>query len=338
MSSGNVTSAIGMWETCATYESGFPAFVIGQQGDITINIAFASGRNPDQHAGCGGFVPSNGSGGVVTGGTITIYEQPGAAAAFNSCSSTYVETIAHELGHVLGLSESGCSGYIMTGNTGSPGRAVYGAECGAAALRWTTPAELGGGSGGGTDNPNTNCPLILDLNGDGIQTVSILDGVRFFDPDRDGVSNVGGWTRADTEEAFVWTDVNRDEAVNFGELLGTAFILPDGTAARNGFQVLAYYDAPELGGNADGFMTREDRFFHKLRLWIDRDHNGISTPDETMALPASNVVSITTAFEHVHTPDGNGNTIMLRGTYTTRHGQELTDRLAEDIGFRVIRK
>ncbi|MEA2568636.1 MAG: hypothetical protein QOI24_637 [Acidobacteriota bacterium] len=67
------------------------------------------------------------------------------------------------------------------------------------------------------------CPLVLDLNGDGIHTTSLaISPVSFWDRDFDGIADPSGWTDPDTEEAFLWIDGDDDRAVGPGELFGSA--------------------------------------------------------------------------------------------------------------------
>jgi hypothetical protein len=327
----SIISAIGMWSGCNEDGWGFPSLAFNQPGSINIVVQLLAGANPIGIGGCGFFDHQLSNSNQVQGGTIYLYELTGDG---KSCADTRVETIAHEIGHVLGLHDSTCSGYIMSGNLLYPSRSVRSSECAFADTRWTTSAETGGGGGGGTENPNTNCPLLLDLNGDGIRTASILDAARFFDPDGDGVPNEGGWTNASSEDAFVWIDVDHDDGVDRGELLGTGMLLPGGAIAKNGFQVLRVYDAPVNGGNADGVISRDDAVFTKLRLWIDRNHDGVSQETETSAA-ASRVIAIDADFTHRHEPDGKGNMLMLEATYLWRHGHHVERRSAVDVGFRV---
>ena len=69
------------------------------------------------------------------------------------------------------------------------------------------------------------------------------------------------------------------------ELFGNHTLGPDhveGTEeeyAANGYAALAKYDA-----NGDGFIDAQDPIFAKLRLWSDRNQDGVGTPSELNSL------------------------------------------------------
>lgn len=121
-----LSAAIGMWETCTSFGSGFPALVFNGNGSFNVSVEFVPGRNMNT-AGCGVFRHTLNSSGQVIGGTIWVYEFN---AEGDACAPTRSDTIAHELGHVLGLGNSECPGYMMYGNNGVSGsRSVNVEEC-----------------------------------------------------------------------------------------------------------------------------------------------------------------------------------------------------------------
>jgi hypothetical protein len=185
-------------------------------------------------------------------------------------------------------------------------------------------------------------PLLLDLNGDGIHTTE--PDVR-FDLTGDGAADLASWSNGATEEGFLYLDLNRNGIVDGGqELFGDVTFLPNGSRARHGFEALAAYDAPAQGGNGDGIISAGDRVWGSLRVWVDRNHDGIATHDENDALPAVQVVSISLAWETFgadrdYGRDAANNYHVFQGTFTQRvihNGRpELVERAAHDIYFRI---
>ncbi len=94
-------------------------------------------------------------------------------------------------------------------------------------------------------------PLVLDLNGNGIQTTAI-DPARpiLFDMDGDGTKHATGWVAA--VEAIVVRDINGNGLIDSGrELSGDATLLTRGARvgqkAADGFEALADLDVSANG-------------------------------------------------------------------------------------------
>lgn len=187
------------------------------------------------------------------------------------------------------------------------------------------------------DHPCTS-PLVLDLDGDGrILTTGSEYGVE-FDINGDGTPDSIGWLAKDSGDGFLWLDLNLNGTVDDGgELFGSSTLLPNGTFADNGFEALAVYDAPEFGGDGDGLITRSDLIWHRLRIWVDRNHDGISQRRESHPLEAHGVVAIDLTYQTVDQLDGHLNLHTLAGTTLLRSrrpgGEQLQQGLVEDIYF-----
>ncbi len=118
-----------------------------------------------------------------------------------------------------------------------------------------------------TSPPPCGDPLILDLDGDGIETISMKDGA-YFDHDGNGFAEQTGWSGPD-DGLLVW-DRNGDGIINDGkELFGDQTILQNGERATNGFQALAEWD-----DNLDGKIDANDAVWSNLKIWRDFDEDG----------------------------------------------------------------
>ena len=128
-------------------------------------------------------------------------------------------------------------------------------------------------------------PLVLDLDGDGFETLSVNDGV-YFDEDATGLAEKTAWVSAD--DALLAVDLNGNGVIDDGsELLGTSTLLANGEKAKSGFEALAQYDT-----NGDGVIDCNDEIFSKILIWQDKNGDGVSQKDELISLEKAGIVSI----------------------------------------------
>jgi hypothetical protein len=141
---------------------------------------------------------------------------------------------------------------------------------------------------------------VLDLEDDGFDLTGLEDPV-WFDIDHDGLGEWVAWTHPAGKDGFLCLDWNQNGRIDNGaELFGNHTRLLGGGIAQNGYDALGQYDRPAAGGNFDGWIDSRDLVFSKLRLWIDRNHNGDSEPGELLTLPVERIVRI--GLQHVETP------------------------------------
>ena len=162
-------------------------------------------------------------------------------------------------------------------------------------------------------------PLALDLNGDGLRSISAVAGV-VFDVNADGQAERVGWLS--TSDAWLGLDRNGNGLIDDGsELFGSGTTLPDGSKALDGFAALRVLDS-----NQDGVIDPNDADFAGLSVWVDRNTNAKTDPGELRSLAQAGVQSLSLAAKPTAIVD-QGNLIGLMGTYTTTDGRthELSD-------------
>jgi hypothetical protein len=316
----SIAGAIDLWGTgCNSIGSSLPSLLAAPSNasvcDCFVDVYLdpnpsVTGDHADTYRQA--YYPAPGAAATLASVTIVCYVQP--------CSP---RLLAHEIGHALGLNDapSTCSSdHIMSKpNSGLD----FSDACTAAAAAWTIPSEQTGTPGTpGVPTTCHNCntggpePLILDLNGDGIHTTD-LNAPVFFDLDADGDADEITWTHPDTEEGILWLDLNHNRRVDDGsEIFGIGTTLPSGEKATNGFEALQVYDDPAHGGNGDGRISAGDRIFGRLRVWVDRNHDGVSQDDELTSIHALRIHELFVNYVVDQTPDAYGNEHRFRSVYS----------------------
>ncbi|TWP15677.1 hypothetical protein EUA75_01735 [TM7 phylum sp. oral taxon 353] len=158
-------------------------------------------------------------------------------------------------------------------------------------------------------------PLVFDLGGDGITTVSLEESNAFFDLDNNGFAEKTSWVGA--KEGLLAYDKNGDGMINGGnELFGDRTLMKDGkTLASSGFAALAEYD-----DNKDGKIDSNDVIYALLRIWQDSDGDGIASAGELRQLVDLGIVSIGLSYSNTGVTDGANNIQVRTGTFTLEDG------------------
>ncbi|MEC9071097.1 MAG: hypothetical protein VX938_01905, partial [Myxococcota bacterium] len=129
---------------------------------------------------------------------------------------------------------------------------------------------------------NVGDPIVLDLDGDGIEINPIYRGVN-FDFYGVGEKQAVAWPSGD--DAFLAMDRNGDGMIDNGyELFGNVDL-----GYADGFTHLA-----ELDSNSDGAITAADAAFDRLVVWQDVNSDGISQKAEMLSLTDVGLTSLPT--------------------------------------------
>ncbi|MDF0585064.1 calcium-binding protein, partial [Bradyrhizobium yuanmingense] len=136
-------------------------------------------------------------------------------------------------------------------------------------------------------------PIVLDLNGDGIQLSALSGSQVHFDFVGDGFKERTGWVSS--ADGILAIDLNANGVVDNGlELFGSS--------TQDGFAVLEKADS-----NGDGVINAQDADFGKLKVWRDLNQNGASDAGELQSLAEAGIASISLVREQLQgTNAGHG--------------------------------
>jgi len=176
----------------------------------------------------------------------------------------------------------------------------------------------------------SSSPVIIDITGNGFHLTDAANGV-WFDITGSGKPVKMGWTAGGAMNAFLALPGADGQVHNGTQLFGDHSPQPP-SDTPNGFRALAVYDQPDHGGNGDGILDSRDGIWSSLRVWIDANHDGISTQDEMYTLPAVGINSINLRYTQDGRTDAYGNQFRFK-TKTNPDKADEVAKWAYDVFF-----
>ena len=168
----------------------------------------------------------------------------------------------------------------------------------------------------GKPRPGATDPLVLDLDGDGLELTSLSTGTSpFFDMDNDNFAEATGWVRGD--DGILVNDINGD-----GQITSIAELFGDATVS--GFDALTSFDS-----NSDGIIDATDTNFSSIKIWRDFNGDAITDSGELFSLTEVSIQSINLT-DVVSGTTNVGHTIVSTGSFTRTDGT--TGEIA-DVNF-----
>ncbi|WP_185993737.1 beta strand repeat-containing protein [Variovorax sp. KBS0712] len=176
-------------------------------------------------------------------------------------------------------------------------------------------------------------PLVLDLNDDGLDLVSIDRSNASFDANATGIVQTVGWVGP--RDGILVLDKNSNGVVDSAaEWFGQKFTVSGAPPAnQDGFKALA--TLANAGATALSAATSRvnavtgKRYFGELQVWVDADQDGETDVGELRSLVSLGVTSINLNPQAVNSTV-NGNTILTKASYSTADGKLHT---ISDVGL-----
>ena len=154
-------------------------------------------------------------------------------------------------------------------------------------------------------------PIILDLDGNGVQTVSAADSKARYDLDGDGLADDTSWIG--NTEGFLFLDRDNNGTVtNAGEF---SFI-DDVPGATSDLAGLKAFDS-----NNDGKLTSADAKWASFKVWRDSDGDGAVDTGEVLTMAQAGVASFNLTGTAFTGNSAFGEVAVLNtGSYTRTNG------------------
>lgn len=177
----------------------------------------------------------------------------------------------------------------------------------------TDTGNANGGGGGGK-------PIMLDLDGDGVELVPLEESTAFFDINGDGYRERMAWASAD--DGFLAYDKDGDGRIAEHDELSFVSYVP---GARTDLEGLRHFDT-----DGDGLLDPDDAEWAMFRVWQDLDQDGESDPGELRGLDEAGIESVSLTSDGARRTVA-GNTIFGEGEYVGPHGP----RAFWDVSLRI---
>ena len=162
---------------------------------------------------------------------------------------------------------------------------------------------------------NTRSPLVVDLDGDGVETIGTNSNV-YFDHDNNGFAESTGWVGKD--DGLLVRDLNNNGQIDDGtELFGNNSVLSSGEKAANGFEALK-----DLDSNNDGIFNSSDTAWNQVKVWKDANSNGVVDEGELLTLEQAGIENIDLNYQNSNAVDTNGNTVGQIGSFDKENGTQ----------------
>ncbi len=167
-------------------------------------------------------------------------------------------------------------------------------------------------------------PIVLDLDGDGVDLISRASSHANWDWSGDGLADRTGWVGSG--DGILVYDRNHDDIVSGPVELS---FVDDSAGAKSDLDGLATFDT-----SLDGALSASDAEWAAFRVWADQDGDGRVDAGELLSMAEAKVASISVGGEATEQAWGwNDNIVINHGQFTRPDGS--TSGIA-DVAFNYV--
>jgi hypothetical protein len=159
-------------------------------------------------------------------------------------------------------------------------------------------------------------PVVLDLDGDGLEFVAMGDELNhaLFDFNGDGTKETAAWVGSD--DGFLVYDANGDRRVNDGSEIAFADMTAEADTDLAALQVV-------FDSNHDGLLTAADEQFSRFGVWQDANGNGATEVGEFRTLDEMAIVRLDLRSDNRSYDAANGQvTVHGEASFTYQDGSQ----------------
>ena len=155
-----------------------------------------------------------------------------------------------------------------------------------------------------TDPASTKTsPIVIDLNGDGVKTISRKDNKIYFDLDNNKFAQNTSWIDSNDGILINKALITDNNITNGSQLFGNHTLLTNGNLATNGFEALKEFDE-----NGDRIINELDQnAYENLAIWQDINSNAKLDTNELKSLKELGIKEINLNYTNSNFIDENGN-------------------------------
>jgi Ca2+-binding RTX toxin-like protein len=144
-------------------------------------------------------------------------------------------------------------------------------------------------------------PLVLDLDGNGVDLIGASQSSVYFDFDGDGFRENTGWVGPN--DGMLVRDLNANGTIDtLHELISTA--------GQDAYSVLRQHDT-----NSDGKVTSQDSIWASLKVWQDANSNGVTDVGELKLLSILGITEFNLS-NSLLGANADGNSVHSQSTFT----------------------